>query len=114
MRKTNSLREPSGKQPGAQLVHKGNTLKRMAEPSRIDTHQLPEQCERCGCALDPETAEIAVRRQVIDTPVVAVDVVEHRVLALRCACGQHHRSAFPAAVAQAVNTAPMRGRWAWM
>lgn len=106
LRKTNSLREPSGNKPGAQPGHKGNMLKRMAEPSRIDTHQLPEQCERCGCTLDLETAEIAERRQVIDTPVVAVDVVERRVLALRCACGQRHRSAFPAAVTQAVQYGP--------
>ncbi|WP_300751870.1 DUF6444 domain-containing protein [Janthinobacterium sp.] len=104
--KTNSLREPSGNKPGAPLAHKGDTLKRMAQPSRIDTHQLPEQCERCDCPLNQETVEIAERRQVIDTPVVAVDVVEHRVLALRCACGQRHRSAFPAAVTQAVQYGP--------
>jgi len=85
LRKTNSLREPSGNKPGDQPCHKGDTLKRMAETSRIDTHRLPEQCERCGCALDQNAAEIAERRQVIDTPVVAIDVVEHHVLALRCA-----------------------------
>lgn len=106
LRKTNSLREPSGNPPGARPGHKGNTLKRMAEPSRIETHQLPGQCQRCGCALDPEAAEIAERRQVIDTPVAACDVVEHRVLALRCPCGQHHRSAFPAAVTEAVQYGP--------
>ena len=110
LRKTNSLREPSGNKPGAQPGHKGNTLKRMAEPSRIETHHLPEQCDRCGCALDQEAAEIAEQRQVIDTPVVACVVacvvVEHRVLALRCACGQRHRSAFPAAVTQPVQYGP--------
>ena len=42
LRKTNSLREPSGNKPGAQPGHKGNTLKRMAESSKIETHQLPE------------------------------------------------------------------------
>jgi len=106
LRKTNSLREPSGNKPGAQPGHKGDTLKRLAQPSRIDTHQLPEQCENCGFPLDQETAEIAERRQVIDTPVVAVDAVEHRVLALRCVCGQRHRSAFPASVTRAVQYAP--------
>ncbi|WP_254926775.1 IS66 family transposase [Janthinobacterium sp. PC23-8] len=106
LRKTNSLREPSGKPPGAQPGHKGNTLKRMAEPSQIETHQLPEQCERCGCALDQEAAEIVERRQVIDTPVVACDIVEHRVLALRCTCGQRHRSVFPTTVTQAVQYGP--------
>jgi len=102
LRKINSLREPSVNKPGAQPGRKGDTLKRMAEPSWIDPHPLPEQCERCGCALDQDEAEIAERRQMIDTPVVAVDVVEYRVLALRCTCGQRHRSAFPASVTQAV------------
>ncbi|WP_081611998.1 IS66 family transposase [Janthinobacterium sp. CG3] len=106
LRKTNSLREPSGNLPSARPGHKGNTLKRMAGPSRIETHQLPEQCDRCGCAQDQEAAEIAEQRQVIDTPVVACVVVEHRVLALRCACGQLLRSAFPAAVTQAVQYGP--------
>ncbi|MBW3512041.1 transposase [Janthinobacterium sp. NKUCC06_STL] len=37
---------------------------------------------------------------------MAVDVVEHPVLALRCTCGQRHRSAFVEAVTQAVHYGP--------
>lgn len=51
LRKTNSLREPSGNKPSAQPGHKGGTLKQMAKPSRIDIHQLSNQCERCDYPL---------------------------------------------------------------
>ena len=43
---------------------------------------------------------------MIDTPVVACDIVEHRVLALCCTCGQRHRSVFPTTVTQAVQYGP--------
>lgn len=49
LRKTNSLREPSGNKPGAQLGHKGNTLKRTAEPTETINHPLPRQCARSLC-----------------------------------------------------------------
>ncbi|WP_308921231.1 DUF6444 domain-containing protein [Janthinobacterium sp. J1-1] len=49
LRKTNSLREPSGNKPNSQPGHKGGTLKQIGKPSRIDIHQLSNQCERCDC-----------------------------------------------------------------
>jgi len=50
-KKTKSLREPSGKKPGGQPGHKGNTLKQVAHPTRVITHPLPDHCGRCGCTL---------------------------------------------------------------
>lgn len=105
-KKTSSLRVASGKKPGGQIGHKGSTLKRMAEPTQIVPHKLPEQCDRCGCLLAQSEAQVVERRQVIDVPVSACDVIEHHTLALRCQCGQRHVSAFPADVTEVVQYGP--------
>jgi len=105
-KKTQSLREASGKKPGGQPGHKGSTLKRVATPTQVIVHKLPAQCDRCHCALVPEHAQVAHRRQVFDVPVTALDVIEHRTLALTCHCGQHHASEFPANVTEAAQYGP--------
>jgi transposase len=105
-KKTRSLREPSGKRPGGQIGHKGTTLKRVAEPTEIVCHALPQQCDHCGKALDNCVAEIWGRRQVIDIPVTPYEVIEHQTLAAYCRCGRRHTSAFPAGVREAVQYGP--------
>jgi transposase len=105
-KKTKSLREASGKKPGGQPGHKGHTLKQVAHPTQIITHALPEHCEGCGCLLAQQATRVAQRRQVVDIPIVACDVVEHRTLALVCQCGRRHVSAFPPAVTEAVQYGP--------
>ncbi|MBC7624467.1 MAG: IS66 family transposase [Aeromicrobium sp.] len=102
LRKTNSLREPSGNKPGAQPGHKGSTLKRTAEPTETINHRLPRQSTRCHGDLPLAQAAVAERRQVIDVPACAFDVVEHRTLAVTCGCCQAHVSSFPAGVTELV------------
>ena len=106
VKKTSSLREPSGKPPGGQLGHKGTTLKRVAEPTQTVDHPLPPHCLRCHSALPLAQAEVAERRQVIDIPTTIFDVIEHRTLAVTCNCGQAHVSSFPAAVTETVQYGP--------
>jgi transposase len=105
-KKTSSLREPSGKPPGGQTGHKGTTLKRIAEPTETVEHSLPRQCLRCHSALPLEQAEVAERRQVIDVPSTAFEIIEHRTLAVTCNCGQAHVSRFPADVSELVQYGP--------
>ncbi len=105
-KKTRSLRESSGKSVGGQVGHKGNTLKRVAEPTETVHHPLPKQCHRCQSALPLELARILERRQVFDVPARGFDVIEHCTLSLVCACGQTHESAFPAEVNQPVQYGP--------
>src|SRR5512144_897907 len=45
-----SLREPSGKRPGGQKGHPGETLRCVATPDHIIDH-FPPVCNRCGMAL---------------------------------------------------------------
>ena len=102
LRKTSSLREPSGKPPCAQPGHKGSTLKRVAEPTETIDHPLPRQCWHCHGNLVLTQAVVAERRQVIDVPASAFDVVEHRTLAVTCGCGKTHVSRFPTDVTELV------------
>jgi transposase len=105
-KKTRSLRVVSGKKPGGQIGHEGKTLKRVAEPTRTEPHPLPGQCGHCGFSLAQGEVQVLERRQVIDVPVTACEVVEHQTLKVLCQCGQWHVSAFPANVTEAVQYGP--------
>lgn len=100
-KKTQSLRQPSGKKAGGQAGHPGQTLKRTSEPDEIIPSPLPDHCA-CGASLSESGARIAERRQVFDIPAAHYQVVEHRTLQLRCTCGREHVSAFPSGVTEAV------------
>lgn len=47
LRRTKSLRKPSGKPSGGQPGHEGHTLQTIAEPDRIVKHE-PAYCKCCG------------------------------------------------------------------
>ena len=83
-----SRREPSGKQQGAQLGHRGagRTLKPATEVDRV-INLRPQRCRKCGRRLkgdDPTPA----RHQVTEVPLVHAEVIEYRRHTLGCAtCG---------------------------
>ncbi len=106
LKKTRSLRRPSGAKPGGQVGHKGTTLKRVQEPDEVIEHGLPERCDGCGETLPPSCAQIAERRQVFDIPVVRYEATEHRILRLQCGCGKLHESQFLSSVRRAVQYEP--------
>lgn len=95
-RKTKSLRQQSGKKPGGQLGHPGQTLRLQATPDSVVEHR-PAVCGHCQTPLDAEAAVVLrERRQVHDLPPLRLQVTEHQALHLRCpACQQVSRSAFP-------------------
>jgi hypothetical protein len=62
-RKTKSLRQRSGKKPGGQLGHRGETLRLVATPDDVVEHRLPV-CTRCQTALDGASVALRERRQV--------------------------------------------------
>jgi len=67
----------------------------MAEPIETIDHPLPRQCARCCGPLPLAQAVVAERRQVIDVPVSAFDVVEHRTLAVTAFAVKPTLAAFP-------------------
>ena len=100
-----SQRPVSGRQPGGQKDHPGVTRELVANPEQTVVVPLSGACA-CGlelAGLDVET--LPERRQVIDL-VIRREVTEYRTVAGVCACGQTHRSAFPADVAAPVQYGP--------
>jgi transposase len=94
-RQPKSLRKKSGKQPGGQTGHVGNTLKVSATPDLVIVH-LVDHCQHCQRDLrEVETLHVE-RRQVIDLPPKCVLVIEHQVHQKCCsACHQISAAAFP-------------------
>jgi transposase len=93
-----SLRERSGRPVGGQKGHKGETLRQVAEPDRIVTHEACA-CRHCGLALTRAMAIDVERRQAFDLPERLIEVVEHHGLVYACAaCGGRTRAAFPEGV----------------
>ena len=105
--RTRSSREPSGKPPGGQKGHKGETLRQVAEPDSIVDH-FPTSCAACGAVVTPAMSNGHSARQVFDLPDPRPLVVtEHRVHDCVCAgCGAHTRASFPDGVNAPVQYGP--------
>jgi transposase len=94
-KKPASLREPSGKASGGQAGHKGDTLKRVADPDRIVVYEA-RACRHCGAGLRLSMAQETETRQVFDLPAKLIEVTEHRRPVYACAgCGGRTGAAFP-------------------
>ena len=106
-----SLRDRSGKKPGGQKGHKGETLRQVAEPDVVVNH-YPSACSGCGAGLDQDTSVGHSARQVFDLPDPRPLVVtEHRAHDCRCAdCGAQTRAPFPEGVNAPVQYGPRIGR----
>lgn len=102
-----SLREPSGRRPGGQCGHPGETLAWHAAPDDVRAHR-PAACSTCGRILAPEApATLIERAQVVDLPPITLRTTEHRRLAVACAhCGQTSSGAFPSGLGVGVQYGP--------
>ncbi len=92
-----SQRRRSGKKPGGQLGHRGETLHLVATPDAVVEHR-PAVCTTCATQLDESLPVTGYeRRQVRDLPPVRLVVREHWALHVRCpACDQVSVGTFPA------------------
>ncbi|EFI71765.1 MULTISPECIES: IS66 family transposase [Segatella] len=84
LRRTKSLRKPSGKPSGGQPGHKGSTLKSVTTPDRIIEHK-PHYCKCCGRPLSVGFRKIRTT-QVIDIKFI-VETNEHQYYEKVCQCG---------------------------
>lgn len=94
-RRTKSLREAGKRRSGGQKGHGGQTLRQVAQPDEVREHGPGSYCDACG---EPLRLEVAGRRQVFDLRAKRHEVIEHRVMRARCACGKEHSGEFPAEV----------------
>lgn len=98
-----SLRPHTGRKPGGQKGHEGNTLTLSEAPDALVFH-TPLACSACGTALDPASAQdTGHRRQVFDLPPLRLVVTEHRLKECACPqCGEQNTGTFPADATQPV------------
>lgn len=100
--RTRSLRKRSGRKPGGQKGHKGQTLQMVSEPEHVQRHAVTS-CPQCATdlrAIEPEGHE---KRQVFDIPPVSIEVTEHQAEIKQCPhCQQRVKGQFPADVTQPV------------
>ncbi len=66
-RKPKSLRAKSGKKPGGQLGHRGETLRLVATPDEVVEHR-PARCAHCQTPLTAAEVVLHERRQVHELP----------------------------------------------
>lgn len=96
IKRTHSLRRPSGRRPGGQVRHHGHTRPLSAHPWRVILHR-PQRCHRCLAALNSTQTISHERRQVIELIPARLRVTEHYAEVRRCAqCGEKTKGKFPA------------------
>ncbi|MFI5275100.1 MAG: DUF6444 domain-containing protein [Ktedonobacterales bacterium] len=97
-RRPRSTRRPSGKKPGGQPGHVGQTLGLVATPDVVQAH-VPPACGPCQQPLAGVPGVVVEGRQVRDVPPLRLEVTEHQALAVTCpACQAVTRGVFPDAV----------------
>jgi transposase len=91
-----SLRKKTGRKSGGQPGRAGGRLEQVTDPDQTVVHR-PAVCGGCAGELgaDARVAGSPVVRQVFDLPEVAVEVTEHRMLAVACGCGHTTRAEAP-------------------
>ena len=89
-----SLRQTGQHPNGGQKGHPGNTLRQSQHIDVVIEHKASPRCAVCHGQLQEH--EILERRQVFELPPLQMQVIEHRLLGGRCACGAWHEGAWPA------------------
>jgi len=86
-RKTQSLREKSGKKSGGQPGHAGKTLMMVEQPDQT-IRLSPTQCEHCQQDLAEAVLARIERVQKFDLPSVRLEITEYQVEVKACPCCQ--------------------------
>jgi transposase len=105
-KRTKSLRRPSGRRPGGQAGHSGETLRLSERPNRTVEHR-PQECRGCHAPLDSAQVVGQRRQQVVEIVPARLRVTEHRLAVLRCpSCGKRTRGEFAGSVRSGVRYGP--------
>ena len=108
IKRTKSLREPSGKKVGGQQGHVGVTRLQTPTPDERELCQAPRHCPICGKPLsecEKSTGEI---RQMIDLPAIIVPYIKEFIQQqVTCKCGHNVKGEFPKEVTGTVCYGPI-------
>ena len=112
--KPKSRRSKSGRKPGGQKGHRGETLHQSDSPDHIVEHRLDEDafCPDCGARLKDATcvgleSGACECRQVFELPAIRIEITEHRAEKGFCArCGKLVTAGFPEGVGAPVQYGP--------
>jgi transposase/regulator of replication initiation timing len=95
IRRTRSLRKPSGRPSGGQVGHKGSTLLMSDHPDVTQTYSS-DYCPSCGASLAGIEGKVAETRQCIDIPLPVCPIITNHVsMSKICTCGKCTRGSFP-------------------
>ena len=86
VRRTKSLRTPSGLKPGGQPGHEARGKEMVEHPDAIE-ERMSEYCRNCGRDLSCVEGELDYVSQVVDLTAVAPITTEHRHFKKTCTCG---------------------------
>lgn len=104
--RTKSLRQPTGKQAGGQVGHKGTTLEPVDKPDHTVVHKV-ERCRHCAYSLSDVVAIAYDKRQVFEIPPQQLEVTEHQAEMKACPkCHQKSVAVFPADVTHRTQYGP--------
>lgn len=114
--KPKSRRGKSGRKPGGQQGHQGQTLQQSQSPDYHIEHRLdPDSlCPKCGTPLsggdrgsEPLDRQKCECRQVFELPAIRIEITEHRAEKRQCPqCGTVVTAAFPEGVSAPVQYGP--------
>jgi len=101
-----SLRGKSDKKSGGQQGHKGDTLRQIETPDKVEYHPV-NACNHCQTKLNQSNVTATERRQVFDSPKPKLEVTEHRADISQCGtCGRITKGQFPEDVKAPVQYGP--------
>lgn len=95
-----SLRVAGLRPIGGQKGHPGNTLRMSQHLDTVIVHRTGDICPACQSPLG--AGQIIARRQVLELPVLQLQVTEHRLMRSQCDCGAIHEGIWPHGVDSAV------------
>ena len=93
LRRTKSLRKPSGRDSGGQPGHEGHTLQTVSTPDRVVRHE-PAYCKCCGRPLDGIGYRKIRKTQTVDIRFV-METCEEQYYEKVCQCGTVNRCDAP-------------------
>jgi transposase len=103
---THSLRQSSGKKPGAQEGHPGHRLEMVAQPDVVEV-DIVDHCTSCHTSLEDVKVERVEKHQVYELPSLHLVITEHQAEVKICPiCGKENKAVLPKEVSQPTQYGP--------